>query len=164
MKPNLDILKPEIELYLEEAGLAIFYGYSRSLETAPAVYWDCDQYPDYRLFVQSARAAGAKLMVYHQRELFSEQIDEAIEKLHSCELPVQDSRNFEERLNHFRSYEGSVCAIELSFDHEGRVYLFDLRTEWFDEFAEILDEIELLVPDPDDSDDDSPIRGYFSRN
>jgi hypothetical protein len=50
MKPNLDILKPEIELYLEETGLTVFYGYSRPLETAPAVYWDCDQYPDYLSF------------------------------------------------------------------------------------------------------------------
>ncbi len=120
--------------------------------------------PDYRLFVQSARAAGAKLIVFHQREFFSEQIDEAIEKLHACELPPQESRHFEERLNDLRAYEGSVCAIELSFDHEGRVFLFDLRTEWFDEFSEMQDEIQLLVPDPDDSDDDSPISGYFSRN
>jgi hypothetical protein len=57
-----------------------------------------------------------------------------------------------------------VCAIELSFDHDGRVFLFDLRTEWFDEFSEMLDEIQLLVPDPDEGDDDSPISGYFSRN
>lgn len=163
MKPNLDILKPEIELYLEEAGLAVFYGFSRSLESAPAVHWDCDQYPDYRLFVQTARAAGAKLMVFHQREFFSEQVDEAIEKLHACELPVQESRHFEERLNDLRAYEGSICTIELSFDHQDRVYLFDLRTEWFDEFSEIQDEIQLLAPDPD-SDDESPIGGYFSRN
>ena len=45
-----------------------------------------------------------------------------------------------------------------------RVYLFDLRTEWFDEFSEIQDEIHLLAPDPDAGDDDSPIGGYFSRN
>ncbi len=164
MKLNLNILKPEIELYLEETGLGVFYGYSRPLESAPAVYWDCEQYPDYRLFVQSARAAGARLIVFHQREFFSEQIDEAIEKLHACELPPQEARQFEERLNDLRAYEGSVCAIELSFDHEGRVFLFDLRTEWFDEFSEMSDEIQLLVPDPDDDDDDSPISGYFSRN
>lgn len=164
MKPNLDILKPEIELYLEEAGLAVFYGYSRTLDSAPTMYWDCDQYPDYRQFVQSARAAGAKLIVFHQREFFSEQIDEAIEKLHDCELPAQESRRLEERLNDLRAYEGSVCAIELSFDHEGSIYLFDLRTEWFDEYSEILDEVQLLLPDPEDTDDDSPIGGYFSRN
>ena len=164
MKPNLDILKPEIELYLEEAGMAVFYGYTRPLESAPAVYWDCEQYPDYRLFVQCARSAGAKLIVFHQREFFSEHIDEALEKLHACELPPQDSRRFEEQLTDLRAYEGSVSAIELSFDHEGRVYLFDLRTEWFDEFAELIEDIHLLIPDPTDSDDDSPISGYFSRN
>jgi hypothetical protein len=163
MKPNLDVLRPEIQLYLEESGLAVFYGYSRTLESAPAVHWDCDQFPDYRLFVQAARAAGAKLMVFHQREFFSEQIEETLEKLHACELAPQEARQLEERLNHLRAYEGSVCAIELSFDHEGRVYLFDLRTEWYDEFSEIQDEIHLLVPDPDE-DDDSPISGYFSRN
>ncbi len=164
MKPNLDVLKPEIELYLEEAGLALFYAYSRPLESLPAVYWDCDQYPDYRLFVQSARAAGAKLIVFHQREFFSEQIDEAIEKLHACELPMQESRQIDKRLNDLRTYEGSVCAIELSFDHEGRVFLFDLRTDWFDEFSDMLDEIQLLGVDSGDTDDDSPISGYFSRN
>src|ERR1700734_2017152 len=160
MKPNLDILKPEIEIYLEESGLAVFYGYSRPLESAPAVYWDCEQYSDYRLFVQSARAAGVKLIVFHQREFFSDQVDEALERLHACELPSVETRHFEARLNDLRSYEGSVCAIELSFDHAGRVFLFDLRTEWFDEFSEMVDEIQLLVPDPDDSDDDSPISGY----
>jgi hypothetical protein len=164
MKPNLDILKPEIELYLEEAGLAVFYGYSRALESLPAVYWDCEQYPDYRLFVQSARAAGAKIIVFHQREFFSEQVDEAIERLQACELPPQESRQFEERLSDMRAHEGSVCAIELSFDHGGRVFLFDLRTEWFDEFSELLDDIQLLVAEPGDSDNDSPISGYFSRN
>jgi hypothetical protein len=162
MKPNLDVLKPEIESYLEEAGLAVFYGFSRRLDSVPEVYWDCDQYPDYRMFIQSARAAGAKLMVFHQREFHSEQIDDALEKLEACELPSQESRNFEERLNELRSYEGSVCAIELSFDHSGCVYFFELRTDWYDEFSEIADEIHLLTPDSDDS-DESPISGYFSR-
>jgi hypothetical protein len=29
MKPNLDVMKPEIELYLEEMSMVLFYGYSR---------------------------------------------------------------------------------------------------------------------------------------
>jgi hypothetical protein len=163
MKPNLDVLKPEIELYLEEMGMAVFYGYSRPLDAAPIVYWDCEQYPDYRLFVQSARAADAKIIVFHQREFFSDQVDDAIERLNACELPPQESRHFEERLNETRANEGSVCAIELSFDHQGRVFLFDLRTEWFEEFSDLLDEIQLLTAEPSDG-DDSPITGYFSRN
>jgi hypothetical protein len=66
-------------------------------------------------------------------------------------------------LSDMRAHEGSVCAIELSFDYEGRVFLFDLRTEWFEEFSDLLDEIQLLVAEPN-NDDESPIGGYFSRN
>jgi hypothetical protein len=162
MKPNLDLLKPEIELYLEEMGMTVFYGLSRQLDALPVVYWDCEQYPDYRLFVQSAHSAGAKLLVFHQREFFPEQVDDALERLHASEMPPQESRSFEERLSDMRVHEGSVCAIELSFDLQGRVFLFDLRTEWFEEFSDMLDEIQLLASDS--SEDDSPISGYFSRN
>ncbi len=162
MKPNLDKLKPEIEKYLEEAGLAVFYGYSRSVESAPAVYWDCDGYPDFRRFLETAQSAGAKLIVFHQREFQAEQIEDALERLAACELSAEDSRNFEERINELRAYEGSVCSIELSFDHQGRVFLFDLQTDWFEELSDMLDEIELLTPEA--GGDDTPMSGYFSRN
>ena len=161
MKPNLDTLKTEIEQYLEESGLAVFYGYSRALESTPTVYWDCDQYPDYKRFVQAARIAGAKVMVFHQRAFLSEQVDDALEQLAACHLAREEHREFEQRLSEMRGYDGFVCAIELSFDHEGRVFLFDLRTEWYDELTEILDEIQVLTAD---TEDDPSMGGYFSKN
>jgi hypothetical protein len=63
-----------------------------------------------------------------------------------------------------RIYDGFVCAIELSFDHEGRVFLFDLRTDWYEEFSEVLDEIEMMDTGADDDDDDQTMGGYFSKN
>lgn len=161
MKPNLDTLKTEIEQYLEESGLAVFYGYSRALDSAPTVYWDCDQYPDYRRFVQAARTAGARVMVFHQRTFMSEQVDDALEQLAAGNLARDEYREFERRLTGMRGYDGFVCAIELSFDHQGRVFLFDLRTEWYDELTEILDEIQVLTSD---TEDDPTMGGYFSKN
>jgi hypothetical protein len=161
MKPNLDTLKTEIEQYVEESGLAVFYGYSRALESTPAVYWDCDQYPDYKRFVQAARTAGARVVVFHQRTFMSEQVDDALEELTACTLAREEYREFEQRLTKLRAYDGFVCAIELSFDHEGRVFLFDLRTDWYDELTEILDEIQVLTAD---ADDDPTMGGYFSKN
>jgi hypothetical protein len=162
MKPNLDILKTEIEEYLEQAGLALFYGYSRSLDAFPAVEWDCDQYPDFRLFVKAALTAEAKIVIFHQREFSSELVEDALERLAGCALPAEESQELEQRLNDLHEYNGAVCAIELSFDHQGRVFLFDLRTEWYEEFSEILDEIHLMTAP--DEEDDTPISGYFSKN
>ena len=161
MKPNLDTLKTEIEHYVEESGLAVFYGYSRALESTSAVYWDCDQYPDYKRFVQAARTAGARVLVFHQRTFMPEQVDDALEELTTCTLAREEYREFEQRLTKLRAYDGFVCAIELSFDHEGRVFLFDLRTDWYDELTEILDEIQVLTAD---TDDDPTMGGYFSKN
>jgi len=161
MKPNLDTLKTEIEHYLEESGLAVFHGYSRALESTPAVYWDCDEYPDYRRFVQAARTVGAKIIVFHQRTFMSEQVDDALEQLSASDLPREQRREFEHRLLELRSHDGFVCAIELSFDHEGRVFLFDLRTEWYDELTGIVDEIQMLTSD---AEDDGTLGGYFSKN
>ena len=157
----MDTLKTEIEQHLEESGLAVFYGYSRALDSAPAVYWDCDQYPDYKRFVQAALTAGAKIMVLHQRTFMSEHVDDALDQLAACNLSREEQREFEQRLTAMRGYDGFVCAIELSFDHEGRVFLFDLRTEWYDELTEVLDEIQVLSSD---AEDDASLGGYFSKN
>lgn len=159
MKPNLDALKTEIEQYLEESGLAIFYGHSRMPDSTPAVYWDCEQYPDYKRFVQVARTAGVKIVVLHQRLFSATQVDDALEQLETCSLPREEYREFELRLHEMRGYDGFVCAIELSFDQEGRIFVFDLRTDWYEELTEMLDEIEVLAGAEDDT-----LGGYFSKN
>ncbi len=163
--PNLDTLKGEIENYLEEQRFAVFRGFPRMLDSLPLVYWDCDRYPDYKAFLETAKAAGAKLVVYHQHEFSADQADNALEKLAECELPRDQSRAMERRLKELRVYDGFTCALELSFDHQGRIYIFDLRTEWYDELSDLLDEIHALISGSgEEEDDDSPMSGYFSKN
>ena len=164
MKQNLDVLKTEIREYLEARNLVIFYGYSRALETLPIVFWDIQGHPDYKEFLSVAEAAGAKMIVLHAREFSAEYVEGAIDRLDDCELPPEDRRPFERRLRDMRAYDGFTCAIELSFDFEGRAYIFDLRTEWYEEFNDMLDDIEAAIPDTDDDEDEGPIGGYFSKN
>jgi len=164
MMPNLDTLKAEIERYLEEQGFAIFRGFPRMLDSLPLVYWDCDNYPDYKAFLDTAKAADVRLVVYHQHEFSVEQVDSALERLEEIELPRDDHRVMERRLKEMRVYDGFTCALELSFDHQGRIYVFDLRTEWYEELTDILDDIHMLTSEPDQEDDDTPMSGYFSKN
>jgi hypothetical protein len=164
MMPNLDTLKAEIERYLEEQGFAIFRGFPRMLDSLPLVYWDCDNYPDYKAFLDTAKAADVRLVVYHQHEFSVEQVDSALERLEEIELPRDDHRVMERRLKEMRVYDGFTCALELSFDHQGRIYVFDLRTDWYEELTDILDDIHMLTSEPDQEDDDTPMSGYFSKN
>jgi hypothetical protein len=163
--PNLDTLKGEIEQYLEEQGFAIFRGFPRVLDSLPLVYWDCDRYPGYKAFLETAKAAGVRLMVYHQHEFSSDQIDSALERLEACELPRDEFRATERRLKEMRMYDGFTCELELSFDYQGRIYVFDLHTEWYDELSDMLDDIHMLGDGPEDDDqNDHPMSGYFSKN
>ncbi|HZT39610.1 MAG TPA: hypothetical protein VFA28_17080 [Bryobacteraceae bacterium] len=164
MKQNLDVLKTEIREYLESRRLVIFYGYSRALDALPIVFWDTHGHPDYKEFVSAAEAAGAKLIVLHAREFTSEYVEGAIDRLEECDLSVEERRPLERRLREMRAYDGFTCAIELSFDFEGRAYIFDLRTDWYEEFNDMLDDIEGAMPDADEDEDEGPIGGYFSKN
>ncbi len=162
---NLDTLKEEIEQYLEQQGFVVFRGFPRVLDSLPLVYWDCDRYPEYKAFLETAKAVSVHLVVFHQREFSAEQIDSALERLEQCELPREDFRVMERRLKELRMYDGFTCALELSFDYQGRIYVFDLHTEWFDELSDMLDDIHVLGAGPDgDDEDDNPMGGYFSKN
>ena len=163
MRQDLDALKREIEEHLQSGPFVVFYGYSRLLDSMPLVHWDTARFPDFRKFLDVAGRTGVKLVVYHQHEFSADHIDEALSRLDSADLPRDEQRNLERRLREMRLYEGFLCAIELSFDYEGRIYLFDTRTEWYEELGDMLDEIDLNTPDKEEE-DEGPIGGYFSKN
>ncbi len=164
MSVNLDTLKNEALEYLETQGFVIFHGYSRLSETDSFVAWDTDREPDYRTFVNAAKSAGVKLIVYHFREFTEAHLDEAAERLEGGDLTPEEQRTMERRLRDLRAYEGFTCALEISFDHEGRVYLFNLRADWYEEYLDLLEEIDASYPEGDVDDDDSMDGYYGSKN
>ncbi|HLH00611.1 MAG TPA: hypothetical protein VKX49_30175 [Bryobacteraceae bacterium] len=162
MTQDLNALKAEMEQYLQESGLVVFHSHARSLDSAPTIFWDTQRRPDFREFLQAAKTADVKLIVLHQREFAAEQIDDALEQLRDCEMPRDDFRDFERRLKQARAYDGSVCEIELSFSLQGTIYAFDVRTAWYQDYSEAVQEIDLLTAV--DEDEDNSIGGYFSKN
>jgi hypothetical protein len=163
MSLNLDSLRSEILEYLESQSFVVFHGYSRLADTDSFVAWDTDRFPDFHSFVNAAKNAGIRLVVYHFREFTRTHVDEAGERLEDCEVTVEEKRTMERRLRELRGYEGFTCAIELSFDFENRVYLFNLRADWYEDYLDLLEDIDASIPDEDGEEDDS-MGGYYSRN
>ncbi len=163
MNLNLDTLKTEILEYMESEGFVIFHGYSRLADTDSFVAWDTDRLPDFRTFLSAAKNAGVRLIVFHYRQFAAGHLDDATERLEESDLSVEERRNTERRLRELASYEGFTCAIELSFDYQGRVYLFSVRAEWYDEYLDLVEDLDGSLPDEDEDEDDS-MGGYYSRN
>ena len=164
MKPNLDTLRDEILQHLAKQGFVVFHGYCRNGAARPTAYWDLDRTPDYRGFLSSASQAGVKMVVFGQVQFSPAMVDDAVGRLDDFELPSEERRGYERRLREMRSYQGFTCALELSFDHEGRTYLYEAQADWYAEFLRILDEIDSYAPEDEEGGEEDSMGGYFSRN
>jgi hypothetical protein len=166
MRPNLDSLNEEIQQYLEAEHFVVFRAASRITNVGPqVVYWDSDRYPDFRLFLDCAAKLGIRLVTFHQREFTHAHREDALDRLEETDLPRDEKRELGRRIEDLALYEGFLCAIELGFDYESRLYVFELETDWYEDWHNILDEVEeALPPDFDEGGDDGPYPGYFSNN
>jgi len=158
-----NLLVGEMLHHLQELGIPVFYGYSRGLESCVQVYWDTGRHADFREFVEAGRRGGARLMVFAQQGFALDDIDEALDQLEDSKLTRDEKHAFETRLRELQPFEGFTGALELSFDLEGRVYVFELRTEWYQSLKDTLLELEASTEE-EDTEDQGPIPGYFSRN
>jgi hypothetical protein len=160
MKLNLEPVRAEIQEYLETRGIAVFHAFPGIDEEAAVVQWDTEHYPDYRAFLAVAEAAGVKLVAMHANEFHDDILDEAQKRLDESTLAGAERTVMERRLREMRRYDGYTCQIELSFDLAPRIYVFDLRTEWFQELSDMLDQIDEASEGPEFP---GP-PGYFSKN
>jgi hypothetical protein len=158
---NLDTLKREILDYLDSAGFAVFHNRAGGLEGQGLVLWDTDQHPDYQAFLDVAHKCGARLILFACAEFEASDIEELEAQLDDCDLSREERRELETRLHELRVFTGLTCSLELAFDHEARLYVFELQPEWYDEFGSIEDEIMSRTPEDDEPDS---LPGYFSKN
>jgi hypothetical protein len=163
MALDLESVRAEVQAYLNDSGLAVFYGYHHMPDGLSHVSWDVEQHPDFKAFLGTARRAGAKLIVFHSQAFSLGEIDEALDRLEYSELAHEEKLGFENRLRQLQAYEGFTCAITLSFSIEARTYTFELTTEWYDALTDILEEIDAAFAE-EDEEGDGTLGGYFSKN
>lgn len=165
MDINLDQLKPEILEHLASEDFVVFRSLPGGLDGHPMVFWDAPGYPDYRSFVHVAKQAGAKMMLFAHRDLYAGEVDDALEMLKQSTLSREERRSLERGLDDTRDHIGSTCTLEISFGYEGRMFVFELVTEWFSQFMDYVELLEAATSDDDDDEEERPpLGGYFSKN
>ena len=164
MDLNLDTLKREIVEYLETAGFAVFRSSPGGLEGLPMVLWDTEHHPDYQMFLDVARKSGAKLVIFATREFASADLDDLLEQLEESDVTREEQRKYQSRLRELRIFEGVTCSIELAFDCNSRLYVYEVQPDWFEEFLNLEEEISTRLTDEDEPDAGESLGGYFSKN
>ena len=163
MDVNLDTLKAEIVEYLDAGGFVVFHSNPWGLEGLPIVVWNSEKYPDYQMFLETAKSLAANFVLFATSEFAAEEIDAALEELESCDFTRDERRDMESRLADMRVYDGVTCSLELAFDYQSRFYVYEVRPDWYEDFLTIGDEIDTHLPS-ETGDDPGALGGYFSNN
>jgi hypothetical protein len=163
---NLEALKDEILDYLQNSDFAVFHSHAGGLDGLPLVTWDTERHPDYRVFLEVARKVGQKLILFASREMDAAEIDEVLEELEETELTREERRELEGRLRDARRHAGSTCTLELAFDHNSHLYVYEARPDWYEDFLDACDEIHAVLPAGDEEEDDGThgLGGFYSNN
>lgn len=162
MEQNLEKLAAEIKKYLHAESFIVYYCLSRVNEGRRIVFWDHRWQPDVQRFFECAQQVGVRMVHLHERRFDAEQREMALEILEDADLTREERRDLERRIQGLSKYEGQLCAVEVSFDFEGRVYMYAVETEWFAEWESIIEELESAEPETDEEDDS--YGGFYSNN
>ena len=160
---NLDTLKREILTYLEARDFAVFRSAPGTLDGTQMVLWDSENYPDYQMFLEAATKVGVKLILFATREFTAEDVSDLLEQLDELSLDRDQQRDYQNRLRELRPYEGQTCSLELAFNHDSRLYVYELQPDWYQEYLTVEDEISASMAE-EDLDEGEGLGGYFSKN
>jgi len=161
MRPDLDNLRSEIERLLNDGAYVVYYARSRFTEDGAPILWDTESRPNPSDFLETALSVGIKLIVFHHREFAAHVLEEALEKLEAADLARERHREIERELKRLQGYEGFTHAIELSFDFDGRTYLYEVTAPWYDAYLDLLDDLDEAI---EMGEEPPPMSGYFSQN
>lgn len=164
MHPDLDNLKSEVPPYLDQHGFVAFHGISRITEDNMVVFWDTARRPDYREFLDCAAKLGVKVIVLHAREFDEQTLADLQAEIQDSQLPPSEYRDLERRVAALKAYTGFTAAMEMSFDHDGQTYMFEVRSEFMNELLAIMNELDDTFVEPDPGEEDALGGGFYSRN
>ena len=169
MDLNLDALKEEILRFLDASQFAVFRGHAGALDEIPVITWDSESFPDYRMFLDAASRSGEKVIIFIAAVFDDEDIADVEADVELSGLDREHVRSIEQRLNRFRSYIGKTCFIQIAFDHHSRLYVYEMQPDWYNEYLELTDELDVMLPhehehDEEDGGDDETLGGFYSNN
>lgn len=164
MDIDLDFLTQEITEQLSAGDFAVFRGHpGLGAEHMPMIMWDTERFPDFRGFLNAARSCGSRMIIFSSRVFQADWVEDAEESLEQASFTREEHRTVAAGLRDLRAHAGQTCAIELSFCHEGVLYLYEAATDWYENYRNYEELLDASFGEEDD--DDSPsLGGSYSNN
>ncbi len=114
----------QIDAYLRNEGLTVFYGYEElSPDHIAEIIWEKDD-SGWKDFLQAAKQAGAKVVVVKSSLIEKDDLEQMLETQHETKIT--------EDLEELKKHVGKVGHFSLFWYMDRVKYVFSQATEWWD--------------------------------
>jgi hypothetical protein len=130
-------------------------------DDVPSVLWDDDENPEsWKDFVETAKAAGAVFMTMSEAVLEKEEVELLIEEVQDQDYQLEMSSGSSEldEAQSLVTHIGKIGHLQLGFPHQGMMFLYEVSTEWYEQYQQLVDSVDDLsdiVFEDEDEDEES---------
>jgi hypothetical protein len=154
MQPdNLISLKDDMVAFIAGHGMRRLNGYVT--EEVPTVIFEEENPDGWKDFVEHAKAAGAPFVTMSEVVLEKTDIALLLDQIREQSFPDDASEEIDDA-EYLVNHVGKIGYLQLGFAHQGVMFIFEIATDWYDTFQNLLDSVSELggiVVDDRDSDE-----------
>jgi hypothetical protein len=138
---NLISLKDDMVAFIAGHGMRRMNGYVP--DDIPSVLFEEENPDGWKDFVELAKASGAPFLTMSDVVLEKADVAALIERVRDQVYPDDESQEIEEAERLVR-HVGKIGYLQLAFAHQGVMFMFEVATDWYDSFQDLLETISDL--------------------
>jgi hypothetical protein len=138
---NLISLKDDMVAFIAGHGMRRLPGYVT--EDVPTVLFEDDSPDGWKDFVEHAKAAGAPFVTMSEVVLEKSDIAMLLEQIRDQNFPDDEAPELDDAERLVR-YVGKIGYLQLGFAHQGVMFLFEVSTDWYETFQNLLETVSEL--------------------
>ena len=137
MQPdNLLSLKDDMVAFIAGHGMRRLPGYVT--EEVPTVLYEEDDADSWKDFVEHAKAAGAPFVTMSEVILEKSDVSILLEQLRDHDFSDDEEIDLDDA-EALVKHVGKAGYLQLGFAHQGVMFLFEISTDWYDRFQDLME-------------------------
>ena len=152
MQPdNLISLKDDMVAFIAGHGMRRFPAFIG--EEVPTVIFEEDNTDGWKDFVEHAKAAGAPFVTMSEVILEKADVALLLDQLRDETFPDENSEEIDDA-EYLVNHVGKIGYLQLGFAHQGIMFIFEVATDWYDSFQNLMETVTdlggIVVDDSDE--------------
>ena len=142
MQPdNLISLKDDMIAFIAGHGMRRLNGYVT--EDVPTVLFEEENPDGWKDFVEHAKAAGAPFVTMSEVVLEKSDVAILLDQIRDQTFPDDEVPELDDA-EYLVNYVGKIGYLQLGFAHQGVMFVFEVATDWYDRFQDLLETVSEL--------------------